>query len=379
MNLLLSSSSSSSSLRRKVIAALVSTFATTASISGGSTSGSNNSNNNNLASAMSFPLTTSTMKIIDSHLHVWASSSEALEGFPYCPGNEPPPNLQDKASVDQLLKQMDDNNVAGAVIIQPINHKFDHSYVGRALKQYPDRFKGMLLLDPTLSPSDALEKLDELVQRQKFCGVRFNPYLWPPKVDSVDDGNNECQWQQMSTPGGTGVAVYKRCAELQIPVGIMCFQGLPLHYEDILKLLKMSPGTKLIIDHFGFAKLPPDADSDSTAFDMLLKLASHPQVYVKISALFRLDDVSPYNRVRSERFEPLLKAFGPDRLMFGTDFPFVLEQEPERYGGMVNLVSSWMDGADDAAKAAVMGKTAETLFGSWGIDATADTTKQTSP
>jgi predicted TIM-barrel fold metal-dependent hydrolase len=64
--------------------------------------------------------------------------------------------------------------------------------------------------------------------------------------------------------------------------------------------------------------------------------------------------------VKNERFTPLLEAFGGNRLMFGTDFPFVLEQEPEKYEGMVELVSSWMK--DDATRSAVMGKTAEVSF-----------------
>ena len=38
------------------------------------------------------------------------------------------------------------------MIVQPIFHGFDHSYVTSALQKYPDRFKGMLLVDPTLPP-----------------------------------------------------------------------------------------------------------------------------------------------------------------------------------------------------------------------------------
>jgi predicted TIM-barrel fold metal-dependent hydrolase len=85
-------------------------------------------------------------------------------------------------------------------------------------------------------------------------------------------------------------------------------------------------------------------------------------VYVKISAIFRLDDPSPYERVRKERFLPLLEAFGADRLLFGSDFPFVLEQ-PHAYG-IRDLVSSWVENKGD--RDAIMGGTAERLFGSWG-------------
>ncbi|KAL3926018.1 MAG: hypothetical protein SGILL_000017 [Bacillariaceae sp.] len=296
----------------------------------------------------------STPKIIDSHLHVWADTSEATKrGFPYAEGQNPPKSLMDSASTASLLKQMDSNSVHGSLIVQPINHKFDHSYVIQAIENHPDRFKGMLLHDPSLSTEDAVSRLEDLALKG-FVGVRFNPYLWP-KTDG------DAGWVAMSTPGGGGEAVYKRCAELHMPVGVMCFQGLQLHYEDILQLLKTSPDTTMILDHFGFTSVTPEGDK---AFQQLLSLAEYPRVVVKISALFRLNDVSPYEKVRKKRFEPLVKAFGSDRLMFGTDFPFVMEQGPEGYGGMVKLVSSWMD--DTSTRDMIMGGTAQKVFGQWG-------------
>jgi predicted TIM-barrel fold metal-dependent hydrolase len=295
----------------------------------------------------------SSRKIIDSHLHVWANTAESNR-FPYADGQEPPASLKDAASTNSLLEQMDANGVDGTLIVQPINHKYDHSYVMKAIGKFPRRFKGMLLHNPSVLPDVAVSQLENLALKG-FVGVRFNPYLWP-KLNGDDGG-----WTCMSTPGGAGEAVYKRCAQLNMPVGIMCFQGLQCHFEDIVQLLQLSPQTTMIIDHFGFTPFTPEGDK---AFKQLLRLASYPQVVVKISALFRLNDEPPYERVRKERFQPLLESFGADRLMFGTDFPFVLEQKPPGYGGVVKLVSSWID--DESTRVAVMGGTAERIFGPWG-------------
>ena len=290
--------------------------------------------------------------VIDSHLHIWANSVEASRGFPFADGQDPPESLAESASASRLLQQMQDGGIDGALIVQPINHKFDHSYILSAIKEHPDRLKGMLLHDPSLSAEAAVTTLEDLVLKG-FVGVRFNPYLWPK------DDAGKCM--PMSTRGEGGLAVYKRCSELNIPVGIMCFQGLQLHYDDILKLLNTSPETTMILDHFGFTSLTPDGDK---AFEQLLELASYPRVMVKISALFRLGDDAPYTRVKAERFVPLLKAFGPDRLMFGSDFPFVLQQTPG-YVGTKNLVESWID--DEAMRECIMGGTAQRLFGAWGF------------
>lgn len=204
----------------------------------------------------------------------------------------------------------------------------------------------MLLHDPSLSTELAVNRLEELVL-SGFVGVRFNPYLWP-------DGelmSDEC-----------GMAVYKRCGELKVPVGIMCFKGLGLHVDDILRLISGSPDTVLILDHLGFCALNDDGDK---AFQQLLSLAKYPNVIVKISALFRNTgdvDSFPYDKVKARRFQPLMEAFGADRLMMGSDFPFVLETE-NAYIGAVGTVESWLREHD---RNAVMGGTAERLFGIWG-------------
>jgi len=284
------------------------------------------------------------MKTIDSHLHVWASSAESAT-YPYAPSQEPPEALSNIASTSSLLKHMSEANVDGALIVQPINHKFDHRYVADAMKNHPDKFKGHLLFDPSVSDADsALERFEELVL-QGFVGVRFNPYLFEGNMS-----DNEA-----------AVKIFKRCAELKFPVGIMCFKGIELHYDDIQALCKTSPETLVILDHFGFAQL-----DNSDQFDKVLSL-KEKNVVVKISALFRLGDQGPdyYEKVRTERFEPLLEAYGADRLMFGTDFPFVTQEEIG-YKGTVDMVSSWLSSRSEDEKIAVMGGTAERLFGVWG-------------
>ncbi|KAK1743150.1 2-amino-3-carboxymuconate-6-semialdehyde decarboxylase [Skeletonema marinoi] len=287
-----------------------------------------------------------SMKIIDSHLHVWASKSEAESNFPY---DQPPPeSLQNNATPEALIEQMDKAGVDGALIVQPINHKYDHSYVANAIKKYPHKFKGMLLHDPELSPVMAVKRLEELVL-SGYVGVRFNPYLW-------NEG------ELMSADSGGGLAVYKRCAELGCPVGVMCFKGLELHYDDILALIEKSPDTQLVLDHLGFCALNEKGDE---AFKQLLALSKYPNVSVKVSALFRNTgsvDSFPYDKVKAQRFQPLLEAFGSKRLMVGSDFPYVLETEGG-YDGAINTVKSWLN-KDDAE--AVLFGTAERLFGKWG-------------
>ena len=305
-----------------------------------------------MSSIMAYNSNVGVKKVIDSHLHIWDSASQ-----PFASDDQTPPdNLKDCASAEKILRRMEESNVDGCMIVQPINYKFNHDYVGDIIAAYPDKFKGMLLFDPSVSDIDkAIAQLEQLLIRG-FVGVRFNPYLFSGR---------------MSEENGSGLAVYKKCAELNMPVGVMCFKGLGLHYDDIVHLINASPDTILVLDHFGFTRLFNDEDSEliQSDFDKLLSLAKYPNVYVKISAIFRIanltkqDGSNPYDELRKERFDPLVNAFGYDRLMMGTDFPFV-ELEELGYKGAVDTVSSWCK--DDNSKAWVLGWTAEKVFGPWG-------------
>jgi predicted TIM-barrel fold metal-dependent hydrolase len=312
-------------------------------------------------------------KVIDAHLHVWgssSSSSSSTTSFPWV--QEPPLHLRDVADVTSLLRYMELSHIDGALIVQPIHYLYDHSYVlQQALQQYPTKFKGMMLYDPTVADVTlAQQRLDELV-RAGFVGVRFNPYLWKKQSDAAQPQQQQhaqLEWTPMSE--GISLEVYRRCGTLQIPVGIMCFQGLSLHYNDIVQLLELSPETIMILDHLAFTKIGHEHDDGSTtttsAFQQLLQLSKYPTVHVKISALFRLEDdpSGKYTQVYQQRFLPLLQAYGAQRLMYGSDFPYVTEKDPNAYRNMCQLVATWCP--DTESKHAIMGGTAERLFGGWG-------------
>ncbi|KAJ8529152.1 hypothetical protein K7X08_035987 [Anisodus acutangulus] len=213
-------------------------------------------------------------KVIDSHLHVWASPQEAAEKYPYFPGQEP--SLP--GHVDYLLECMEEAGVDGALIVQLINHKFDHSYVTSALKKYPSKFVGFCLVNPAEDGS-GIKQLEDLVLKDGYRAVCFNPYLWP----SDEKMTNEI-----------GKALFSKAGELGVPVGFMCMKGLLLHLQEIEELCTEFPSTVvlLLLDHVAFCK-PPKNDEERHSFPELLKLSRFPQVYVKFSALFRLSR-NPY-------------------------------------------------------------------------------------
>ncbi|XP_010250629.1 PREDICTED: uncharacterized protein LOC104592823 [Nelumbo nucifera] len=284
-------------------------------------------------------------KIIDSHLHVWASPEEAAHKYPYFPGQEPtlPGN------VDFLLQCMEEAGIDGALIVQPINHKFDHSLVTSVLRKYPSKFVGCCLANPSEDGS-GINQLENLVLKDGYRAVRFNPYLWP-------------SGQQMTNE--IGKAMFSKAGELGVPVGFMCMKGLDLHISEIEELCSDFPSTVVLLDHLGFCK-PPLNDDESKIFSRLLNLSRYPQVHVKFSALFRVTRKSfPYEDT-CHLLSQVVSSFGANRVMWGSDFPYVV---PEcGYKGAKEAVTliAHQASLSEADLEWIMGKTVMQLFhGSW--------------
>ncbi|KAK9117612.1 hypothetical protein Sjap_016559 [Stephania japonica] len=287
----------------------------------------------------------SSSKVIDSHLHVWASPEQAANEFPYFPGNEP--TLP--GTVDFLFQCMEEAGVDGALIVQPINHKFDHSLVTSVLKKYPSKFVGCLLANPAEDGS-GIQQLENLILKDGYRTVRFNPYVWPSGQKMTNDA---------------GKALFSKAGELGAPVGFMCMQGLDLHISEIEELCSEFPSTTVLLDHVAFCK-PPITDVEKETFSMLLKLSRFPQVYVKFSALFRVTrQPYPYEDT-SQLLSEVVSSYGANRVMWGSDFPYVVPECGYKGGkeavlhlaGKVNLPSSDLEW--------ILGKTVMQLFpGSW--------------
>ena len=277
------------------------------------------------------------MKKIDSHLHVWAHDPDT---YPYREGQD---NPAARGDAEFLLDLMDRADVAGALIVQPIVHGFDHAYVDDTLASWPDRFVGMCLVDP--QASDPVGMLDELVGRG-YRGVRFNPGLWR-------------EGELMN--GDVGQALYKRAGELGIPVG---FLVSPHNYQEIETLASVYPDTDAIIDHFGHA-VPSRDGSSVPAFEKLLAMARYPRLNVKLSEFPRASNeefpyIDMFNWVHR-----LIEEYSSDRLMWGTDFPFIVEQTGYSKGWEIaDLIEPAIGpGLSDQ----ILGGTCERLFGTWGL------------
>jgi L-fuconolactonase len=119
------------------------------------------------------------------------------------------------------------------------------------------------------------------------------------------------------------------------------------------------PGLTLVLDHAG---KPPIASGELTAWAADVRsLARQPNTVCKLSGLVTEAAPGAQPAAFAAVADVILSAFGPDRVMFGSDWPVCLLATD--YAGVVALARELVAGLADAERNAVFAATAERVYG----------------
>ncbi len=250
----------------------------------------------------------SDYRIIDPHVHVWKHDPQ----YPFAEGARVP---ERDATPEMLLDLMKANGVSKTVIIQVIHYRYDNRYLADVLKRYPGTFQGVCRVDP-LDPAapDHLSRLTE----QGFRGVRLSPA-----------GNASGDWIR----GALMPPLWRRCSQLQVPMTVLA----PItRMPDVGLLLETLPELTVVIDHM--ADCPVDQPAE---LEKLIVLRRYPNLYVKISHTWSLSR-QPYPWLDAQELvRRLYHAYGPQRLMWATDWP-IIENSSATYAQALTVVRDKM-------------------------------------
>lgn len=268
-------------------------------------------------------------RIIDPHTHVWKNDPR----FPWAKETGNPP-AEDRTA-EMLLELMKTHGVARTVLIQYIGYRWDNSYVADVLRRYPREFRGVA----RVNPEDAAnaDHLSRLVEEQKFQGVRLSPAA-----------NASGEWINGPLMG----PLWKRCEQLRAPMTILTSTA---RLPDVEKLIAKQPELTVVIDHMADAPLgKPEELAKLTA------LKRYPKVFVKISHTWSLSK-EPYPwRDTWAQVKELHQQFGPERLMWGTDWPVCLRHGT--YGQTLGVVRDEMSFLNDKDREWMLSKTVERVW-----------------
>lgn len=270
-----------------------------------------------------------TYRVIDPHVHVYKKDPR----FPFA--TDQPEPYPDRTPED-LLALMKANGVAKTVIIQVRYYMFDNSYLASVLKQYPEHFKGVARVDPR--DSNAPDHLSKLVEVEKMEGVRLSPNGMPP-------GDWFTNTELMHP-------LWKRCQDLKVPMTLL----MPIaQAPNAGKLIEKFPDLTVVIDHM--ADTPVDQPNE---LEKLIALARYPKVFVKISHTWSLSK-QPYPWLDAqEHVKRLYHAFGPQRLMWATDWPVCLPHAT--YAQTLSSVRDGMAFLNEDDKSWILSKTIDRVW-----------------
>jgi L-fuconolactonase len=271
--------------------------------------------------------------IIDAHVHYWSVArgdyAWMTPDLPICrdflPADGKP--LFDAAGVD------------GIVLVQAADSEAETRFM-LSLADLDSRIKGVVGWIDMEAP-DAPDRLATLAENKLLRGIR------PMWQDIAEDA-----WFLHPSQD----AAYRAVVALGLSFDAL---ARVRHLKLLPKLVERHPDLSLVIDH---AAKPEIAAGHFTQWrrDMAV-MAGFSHVHCKFSGLVTeaaqgapIDAIAPYA-------EALLELFGPERLIFGSDWPVVTTHRP---------YATWWDWAHRltaalpaAAQAAIFGGTAERFYG----------------
>ena len=268
-------------------------------------------------------------RIIDPHVHVWKHDP----AFPFAKEAHPPAR---DATPEMLLDLMKANGVSKTVIIQVIHYRYDNSYLASVLQRYPQYFQGVARVDP-LDPA-APDHLSRLTG-QGFKGVRISP-----------SGNAAGDW----ISGPLMPPLWRRCEQLEVPMTVLA----PItRIPEVGALIEHYPDLTVVIDHM--ADCPVEQPKE---LDKLIALQRYPKVFVKVSHTWSLSH-QPYPYLDAqEHVKRLHAAFGPQRLMWATDWPIVEQTPNATYANALRIVRDDMKFLNEDDKRWMLSKTIERVW-----------------
>ena len=196
-----------------------------------------------------------------------------------------------------------------------------------------------------LGTPEAAQRIARLGTRPKLVGLR-------PMIHDIADP----RWM---------LSVELEPAYAAIEATGLTFDALvrPVHLRPLEILVERHPGMTVVVDHGAkpdIARWAPGDEDFSDWVERMHQIGRHANVLCKVSGLAteaRSDwasaDLTPY-------LDTLLDAFGPERLMFGSDWPVVnLAGGYERW---MDALLRWLDSLDCPSRDMILGATAAHVY-----------------
>jgi L-fuconolactonase len=241
--------------------------------------------------------------------------------------------------VESLIGEMTRAGVERAVLVQ-YDGELDNDYQFDAVRRYPGRFANVVAVN--YGSADAPSTLATLASLGA-TGVRI-----PATVRS---------------PGSDPLAIWKAAADLGLAVSV---SGGPSDFgsDAFGQLVETYSHVKFVLEHAGGAY---GSQAPLDALKKVYALGRYSNVYVKIGGISEFDrrltpvvEPFPFAVPLPPVLDMVYAAFGPRRMMWGSDYPPIAGKEGYHNALGYTFAQFAAKSADD--RAWIFGRTAATVF-----------------
>lgn len=287
-----------------------------------------------------------TAQRIDAHMHLFAPSGER-----YPRGVHALYPRERSALVEDYLQTMDDNEIVHSVIVSLDDHD---EYTREVVKAYPDKFSAVAVMN--LAHPDPVADLKARLEGMPIIGYR----IW--EIGDLTVPVRELRF----------FPLLKEMSDRGI---VAWFYSSPDQLRLLPRVLEELPHLKVVLNHLGFcqteiltdewARPRISTDIPPSTLPQVLSMAGYPQVAVHFSGHYAFSqDPFPYWDLQNISMD-LLTAFGADRLLWASDWPWIAEMPG--YAALSDVVQLHLPSLSETERGQVLGGNAARILGIGGV------------
>jgi len=272
---------------------------------------------------------------IDSHQHFWQYNPND-----YVWMSEEHQVIRRDFLPEDLKPLLDAGSIDGTIAVQARQMLAETDFLLELANQNP-LIKGVVGWIPFCGPG-VEDQLDRYADNQYIVGFRHVVHDEPDDHFILRRDFNE------------GV---KALSRFDLRYDILIFEK---HLPQTIEFVDKHPQLAMVVDHIAKPKIRKGEFDDVWAINMR-KLAERDHVFCKLSGMVTevKDEVWDITLLKPY-FDVVLEAFGPNRLMFGSDWPVCLLKS--EYLKWLDVMTQLIDPLSFTEKEAIMGGTANAFY-----------------
>ncbi len=282
------------------------------------------------------------MRIIDTHAHIYHPDETR---YPICPNPYRPP--AGAGTLEHMERERTANRIESVVWIHTFTmYRWDNSLVADVVGANRHRDTGVCALNPDDPRSP--EVLEEYCRDRGIRGLRVFP------VETPEGGRS------FERPGH--LRLWEKCGELGMVVCALIHAGqIPV----LRRYLEQFPQQPVVLDHCANVAAPQldasDREARAAEVEEVIALAAYPNLYAKVTNVVTGSQEAYPCRDMYEMTRRIIAAYGPDRCIWGSDFPCELWIPKTDLAGHIRIFTDEL-GLDATAQRAILETTARRLW-----------------